>query len=101
MEKTATLNLRINPDIKKSAEDVLSALGLTMTAAINIYLKQIALRGAIPFDVALPNVPNNINTDIMTSAEIKSCIEKGLTDIEQGNTIDASVAKSFCSSCTI
>ena len=47
MEKTATLNLRINPDIKKSAEDVLSALGLTMTAAINIYLKQIALRGAI------------------------------------------------------
>ena len=42
MEKTATLNLRINPDIKKSAEDVLSALGLTMTAAINIYLKQLA-----------------------------------------------------------
>ncbi len=38
MEKTATLNLRINPDIKKSAEDVLSALGLTMTAAINIYV---------------------------------------------------------------
>lgn len=38
MEKTATLNLRINPDIKKSAEDVLSALGLTMTAAINIYI---------------------------------------------------------------
>lgn len=47
-----------------------------MTVAINIYLKQIALRGAIPFDVALPNVPNNINADIMTSAEIKSCIEK-------------------------
>ena len=37
----------------------------------------------------------------MTSAEIKSCIKKGLTDTEQDNTIDASVAKSFCSSCTI
>ena len=33
----------------------------------------------------------------MTSAEIKSCIETGLTDTEQDNTIDASVAKSFCS----
>ena len=89
MEKTATLNLRINPDIKKSAEDVLSALGLTMTAAINIYLKQIALRGAIPFEIALPNAPPSINTDIMSPAKIKNNLEKGLSDIEKGNTADA------------
>lgn len=86
MEKTATLNLRINPDIKKSAEDVLSALGLTMTAAINIYLKQIALRGAIPFDVALPNAPSSINTDIKNSLEkrLSEQASKDMTDIYLG-----------------
>ena len=44
MEKTTTLNLRINQDVKHNAETVLSALGLSMTAAITIYLKQIALK---------------------------------------------------------
>ena len=46
MEKTATLNLRINKDVKHNAETILSALGLSMTADITIYLKRIALKGA-------------------------------------------------------
>ena len=36
MEKTATLNLRINPDVKKSAEIVLSQLGVPMATAIDM-----------------------------------------------------------------
>ena len=51
-----------------------------MTAAINIYLKQIALRGAIPFEIALPNAPSSINTDIMSPAKIKNSLEKGLSE---------------------
>ena len=47
------LNLRINQDVKHNAESVLSALGLSMTVAITIYLKQIALIGAIPFELSL------------------------------------------------
>ena len=31
MEKTATLNLRVNPSTKKAAEDVLSRLGIPMS----------------------------------------------------------------------
>ena len=90
MEKTATLNLRINQDIKHNAEAVLSALGLSMTAAITIYLKQIALKGAIPFELSLPQGPNHLNTDLMTSDEIRSFMEKGLEDIENGKSMPAS-----------
>ena len=45
MEKTATLNLRINPIVKQRAEDVLTRLGIPMSAAIDMYLKQISLTG--------------------------------------------------------
>ena len=41
MEKTATLNLRVNPTTKKSAEDVLSRLGIPMSTAVEMYLRQI------------------------------------------------------------
>ena len=44
MEKTTTLNLRINPDVKRKAEEVLSQLGIPMSTAIDIYLKQISMK---------------------------------------------------------
>ena len=55
MEKTATLNLRVNPTVKQRAEDVLTRLGIPMSTAIDIYLNQISLTRGIPFAVMLPN----------------------------------------------
>ena len=60
MEKTATLNLRVNPTVKGRAEEVLSRLGIPMSTAIDMYLNQISLTGGIPFAVTLPKVPNSI-----------------------------------------
>ena len=48
MEKTATLNLRVNPTVKEQAEMVLARLGVPMSTAINMYLNQISLTGGIP-----------------------------------------------------
>ena len=41
MEKTATLNLRVNPVVKERAESVLSKLGVPMSVAIDMYLKSV------------------------------------------------------------
>ena len=49
MKKTTTLNLRVNPDVKRRDEEVLSQLGIPMSTAIDIYLKQISMTGGIPF----------------------------------------------------
>jgi len=84
MEKTATLNIRVSPDVKKSAESVLSQLGVPMATAIDIFLKQVALTGGIPFPVTLPRVPNSINMDMMTASQIRSKLDEGLSDIENG-----------------
>lgn len=41
--KTATLNCRVNPDVKQQAEAILSRLGIPMSTAIDMYLQQINL----------------------------------------------------------
>jgi len=84
MEKNATLNIRINPDVKKSAEMVLSKLGVPMATAIDIFLKQITLTGGIPFAVTLPKAPDSLNMDFMNVPHIRNKLNEGLSDVENG-----------------
>lgn len=81
MEKTATLNLRVNPTVKSRAEEVLSKLGIPMSTAIDMYLNQISLTGGIPFAVTLPKVPNSINMDVMTTGELHAKLQRGYDEI--------------------
>ena len=92
MEKTATLNLRVNPTVKSRAEEVLSRLGIPMSTAIDIYLNQISLTGSIPFAVALPKAPDAINADIMSDKQLHMKLGKGYDDIESGKIHDAASA---------
>lgn len=92
MEKTATLNLRVNPRVKEQAEVVLSRLGVPMATAIDMYLNQISLTGGIPFSVTLPKVPNTVNADLMTEEQLHAKLKKGYDDIEAGRVQDAATA---------
>jgi DNA-damage-inducible protein J len=92
LEKTTTLNLRVNPDVKRRAEEVLSQLGIPMSTAIDIYLKQISLTGGIPFSVTLPKVPASVNADLMTTDEIHAKLKEGYNDMEKGNVQEAAAA---------
>lgn len=89
MEKTATLNLRVNPIVKQRAEDILAQLGIPMATAIDMYLKQISLTGGIPFAVSLPKASPAINTDLMNVEEIHAKLQEGYEDIEAGRVQDA------------
>ena len=92
MGKTATLNLRVNPSVKEKAENVLAQLGIPMSTAIDMYLKQISLVGGIPFSVVLPKSDSSINTDMMSVEDIHQKLAKGYADIEKGNVEDAANA---------
>jgi addiction module RelB/DinJ family antitoxin len=54
MTKDAQIRVRTEAELKEEAERVLESLGLTPSAAINMFYKQIVHRRGIPFDVALP-----------------------------------------------
>ena len=88
MEKTATLNLRVNPEVKERAEKVLAQLGVP----INMYLNQISLTGGIPFSISLPKAPASIHADSMTTEEIHQKLEKGYNDIATGRVQNAADA---------
>jgi addiction module antitoxin, RelB/DinJ family len=49
----AQVNFRIDDTIKVKAESVCSAMGLTMSTAINIFLTKLANEQRIPFEVAI------------------------------------------------
>ena len=92
MEKTATLNLRVNPTVKEQAEIVLSRLGVPMSTAINMYLNQISLTGGIPFAVTLPKASEDINADVMTDEEIHAKLQNGYDDVKAGRVKKAAEA---------
>lgn len=53
--KTATVNTRLDPDLKREAEAVFAQLHLSPTDAIRIFYRQVALRHGLPFDLCVPN----------------------------------------------
>lgn len=53
--KTTTVRARIEPDLKYEVENVLAALGLSFSEAIELFLRQVKLNRGIPFDIRIPN----------------------------------------------
>lgn len=92
VEKTATLNLRVNPIVKERAEEVLNQLGIPMSIAIDMYLNQISMTGGIPFAISLPKPSPNINIEGMTDDELLNKLKQGLNDVKNGNVEDAQIA---------
>lgn len=60
MAKTASVFVRVNPEIKDEAEQVLNQLGISLSTAIEMYLRQIALQERIPFDLTTKTDHNNV-----------------------------------------
>ncbi len=52
--KTATVNVRIQEDVKQQAEQILSTIGVPRATAIDMFYRQIILHRGIPFELALP-----------------------------------------------
>lgn len=55
MTKTAYINTRVAPELKKDAETVFSQLGLSMSDAVSLFLTQSVLNRGLPFPVRIPN----------------------------------------------
>ena len=54
MAKTGTLNIRIEPELKKEAETTLNDLGMNIAEAVTIFLKQVVMTDSIPFVIRKP-----------------------------------------------
>lgn len=55
MHKVATINARIEPELKTEAENILHTVGLSAAEAIRLFYKQICLKRGLPFEIKIPN----------------------------------------------
>lgn len=63
MTEKAAINVRVNQETKQNAEKVLNKLGIPMSVAIDMYLRQIALTRGIPFDLSSKKRKNKSDHD--------------------------------------
>ena len=57
---TVPTQVRIDEQLKKQSAELFSSLGLDMSGAITLFLKQCVLRGGIPFAVELPRYSDDV-----------------------------------------
>ncbi len=68
MANTTNFSVRMDSDIKKQCEMLYGELGMTLTTAINVFLRQSLRVGGFPFDVKLAQ-PNKETIAAMLEAE--------------------------------
>lgn len=55
MAKTAMTHARLTPEVKRQAETILKQLGISISAAQEMFYRQIIANQGIPFDLRIPN----------------------------------------------
>ena len=67
MPKVST-NITIDAETKAKAQAMLADLGLDLSTAVNIFLKQMLYEGGIPFSITR-EIPNRITLEAMKEAQ--------------------------------
>ena len=84
MANTSAVYARIDMDLKKNAEGILSRLGITPSSAIQMLYSQIVLNKGLPFELKLPTAkPTAIGN--MTRAELDAELTKGIESLAAGS----------------
>ena len=57
---TVQTQVRIDEDLKKQSTELFSQLGIDMSSAMNMFLRQCVMRGGLPFAVELPQYRSEV-----------------------------------------
>jgi DNA-damage-inducible protein J len=87
---TVQTQIRIDEDVKREATDLLNGLGLNLSDAVNMYLRQIILQRRIPFEVKYPEYKDEVIAAMEEAKQISrnpnakryDSFEDALEDIE-------------------
>ncbi len=85
--KSANVSVRVEPEIKNEAEEIISELGLSVSAVINSLYKQIILHNGLPYSLTIPRPPKSV--DEMSKAEFNAMMETGLAQAENNESMPA------------
>lgn len=81
---TTNISIRMDTDLKAAAESLYSELGMNLSTAFNIFVRQSLREGGIPFKITT-EIPNHKTVAAMLEAEriAKDPTVKGYTDMDE------------------
>lgn len=83
--KSANVSVRVQPEIKKQAEEILERLGLPVSVLIDTLYRQIILTGGVPYPLTVPKLQT---LDGMTKQEFDTMMEKGYAEAKADQGIE-------------
>ena len=85
MAKTASMYIRIDPNVKSDVENIYAQYGMSITDAINVFLYTSRNRGGLPFDLrpSIPNAETLEAIDEVRRMKADSSLGKSYTDIDE------------------
>lgn len=84
MAKSEVLNIRIEPNLKKQAEETLNYLGITMSEAVTIFFKQVVINDGIPFEIKKPRYKRRLKKAMKEA----NCIQEHPEKYKQYNNFN-------------
>lgn len=88
MARTSNVFARVEPEIKEQAEIILNQLGIPMSNAVGMFLRQVIIHRGIPFEMKLP-VKNPLAMCELTKEQLDAELAKGMSDIENDRVYSA------------
>lgn len=84
MATTIPTQIRIEENTKRQAVELLEGLGLNLSEAVNMFLKQVILRNGLPFEVKYPELKPEVIEAMEEAKQIsRDPNVKGYTDIDE------------------
>ena len=98
MANTSAVYARIDTNLKESAEEILSRLGISPSSAIQMLYSQIVLTKGLPFAPRLPRRPAAIGG--LSREQLDAELQKGIDSMKNGRTyteeeVEAMLAEEF------
>lgn len=83
MGKTSNVFARVEPEIKEQAEKVLGQLGVSMSNAVDMFLRQVVLHNGIPFEVKIPK-SEPLSYGSLTKEQFDKVLQEAVDEVKAG-----------------
>jgi DNA-damage-inducible protein J len=77
--KTAVLQVRLDGNLKKEADDLFASVGFDTTTAVRLFLKQSVIRRRIPFDI--------VGEDPVSNPSDMAVLRQSIQEAEEGKFV--------------
>jgi DNA-damage-inducible protein J len=97
MEKTTNLSVRLDRGLKEEADRIFNAMGMSLTTAITVFVRQAVRQRKIPFEISLSDHdsrPIAMEDAIAASERIWQNAARNGTDKMTADAINAEIAAS-------